>query len=249
MKNWLEASWVAVTFKDVSGHGEEGATSLREGIWDFIYTDMESLADAMDIFTDYCNANQFEIKTVVPIDRAVTHDHSKHDTWSSLGQQSGAGYGWGLGYGWAYSKISGFTALLQKSETIDEAEYEKRLENLKLAGSIRSKKQPLQKELKKLKQAVAEKTEELEPLEGVTDEYVQEKKENMFSKKYTFRHTTFPNKQEAEDYRFSLVNKYDQISREISQMQSIIDEKKQQLEKIYEESKSLLYWKPHNRGL
>jgi hypothetical protein len=137
MKNWLEASWVAVTFKDVSEPGEEGATSLREGIWDFIYTDMESLADAMDIFTDYCNANQFEIKTVVPIDRAVTHDYSKQDTWSSLGPNSGAGYGWGLGYGWAYSKITGFTALLQKSEAIDETEYEKRLENLKIGPMTR----------------------------------------------------------------------------------------------------------------
>jgi hypothetical protein len=118
-----------------------------------------------------------------------------------------------------------------------------------IAGNLRSKKRPLQKDLKKLKLTVAEKTEELEPLKGVIDEHVQEKKENMFSKKYTFRHTTFQNKQEAEDYRFSLVNKYDQISRELSQLQSLIDEKEQQLEKIYKESKSLLYWRSHNREL
>jgi len=244
MKNWLEASWVTVTFEDVSGPGDKSPTSLREGVWDFIYTDMDSLSDAMDGFTDYCNANQFEIKTIVPIDRAVTHDYSKQDTWSSLGQTGGAGYGWGLGYGWAYTKTCGFTALLQKSETIDDEEYEKRLNNIKIARNIRSKKRLLEKELKELKQSVAEKNEKLHPFEGVLDEYVQEKKEKMFSKKYTFRHTTFENKQDAEDYRFSLVTKYEQISREVSRLQGLINEKEQQLKKIYEESKSLLYWKP-----
>jgi hypothetical protein len=244
MKNWLEASWIAVTFRDVSGSGEEGISSLGGGAWDFIYTDMESLAEAMDSFTDYCNVNQFEIKTIVPIDRAVTHDYSQHDIGASYGVNGQAGDGWGLGYGWAYSKISGFTALLQKSENIDDEEYENRLKNLKIARNIRSKKRLLEKELKELKQSVPEKTEELRPFEGVMDEHVQEKKEKMFSKKYTFRHTTFENKQDAEDYRFSLVTKYEQISREVSRLQGIINEKEQQLKKVHEESKSLLYWKP-----
>ena len=245
MKNWVETSWIRVTWKNKKQTEQSKTRAFFKGVWDhyFIEDDMDDMESRLTWVTDFCNENQFEIKTIIPLDRAEAHNFAQADNNNNQLVSGNTGWGWGLGYGWGFSKNIGFAALIQKTESLDAEEYNQRIKNKAVAEEQKAHKSTLTENLAKLKQTLEQLTKDYQPLVGISDQTVQEKG-GMLGKKYTFQEKSFKDKNEAEGFRSFCINKLNEIEQEISNTQVQIESTEAKIKKTSEEIKSLLYWKP-----
>ena len=101
-----------------------------------------------DGLSKYCNENNFEIKGIIPIDRAQSSEYGQTavNTWGL----EGSSWGWGLGKGWGITMTDGFAAMLQSIEMLSDEEYEQRIAEDKRLETLKEEKSRLEDEKKKL---------------------------------------------------------------------------------------------------
>jgi hypothetical protein len=138
METIFETKWFYWEIKkdNKSSSGEEhlGLISGSPGesiTWNI---DKKSLTQGLEKLTELCNSENYEIKSVFPIDDAQAF--SKHKMFS------GSGYG----FGWGVSFTNGFVALLQKSIFLSDEDAEA----YRAKGAIRDQITDLEKERKNL---------------------------------------------------------------------------------------------------
>jgi hypothetical protein len=240
MKTWVETSCVRLVIEEETNH-KEG----RHGVRSYHNTNMDDLREMLSQLEQYCNKNQYEIKGVAPIDRAETNQFANYNTWSNVAGGGGAGWGWGLGYGWGYSKIVGYTVMLQRIDKIDDEEYQTRLSNSEKAGPVKEKIAELKKGIDALKEGLKTKREELEPLKNIKEEKVQQSG-GMMGKKYTFHGKKFKHESEANEFRTFCINKYDEICEEIAKYEKVAQSNRDEIKEAEQELANLLYWQPQS---
>lgn len=140
MPRWTSTRWVRYHFG--TRHEQDSSKSKKwsDGAWNTYdwYTDHATLDQQLNELTAWCNENQFVIKTVLPLtwarayDYGQTHWHSQH--FNNQGVSTFGG--WGLGQGWGVGMIVGFTALLEKTEDVTDAEFARRADEPRRAREI-----------------------------------------------------------------------------------------------------------------
>jgi len=129
MRQYIKTSWYYHFFEEDCTTKKSNSNYWNDGIWETNRWQVkrESLKQGLEDLAKYCNKNGFEIKGIIPIDRAQSYEYGQNAKETSSWAQGGWGYAWGLGKGWGITMTDGFAAMLQSIEMLSDEEYEKRV--------------------------------------------------------------------------------------------------------------------------
>jgi hypothetical protein len=129
MKRWVTTSWIYRTFGQKTSVRRSDTKRWNQGIWEVTdYTpDFDNLKSALSIVTDYCNRNQYALKSLFPLTSAKSYEYGTLQEYSSL--MEGVVAAAGIGQAWAFSNVIGFAAMLEKVEEISDEEFDRRSQN------------------------------------------------------------------------------------------------------------------------
>ncbi|MEN8822438.1 MAG: hypothetical protein ABF271_15175 [Abyssibacter sp.] len=133
-------SFVWVVENDCESQKSENR-QFSKGVWDRNdwTINEQSMERGLALLAQKCTADNFEIKSVLPLNGARSYDYSRSSTHSWGTGTGGGGWGWGLGYGWGVTLCKGFVALLQRRVEVSTEDYEARLRENRLKASIAEK--------------------------------------------------------------------------------------------------------------
>ncbi len=94
-------SFVWVVENDCESQKSENR-QFSKGVWDRNdwTINEQSMERGLALLAQKCTADNFEIKSVLPLNGARSYDYSRSSTHSWGTGTGGGGWGWGLGYGW-----------------------------------------------------------------------------------------------------------------------------------------------------
>lgn len=225
MKQYIKTAWYYHVF-DVDHSSESGDTNL--GAWGIstYVVKKESLEKGMNDLSKYCNENNYEIKGIIPIDKAQTM-HAQESDWKyETKGNAGYGYGYGWGYGWGVTMPDGFAAMLQSIEMLSDEEYDKRIEDDK---RIADEKDRLLEEKDILKKSIKEAEDRIIDTYDLRDDIetgVRERTSGMFKKKVTYHVAgkEFSNREDAEAKLNEMIEDLTQFDKENNQTKKSISE-------------------------
>lgn len=216
MARWVETKSFRWTFKEKHTNKESKNRYYKDGIWQNNYwgLDYDHVDEALKELSSYCDANQYEIKSIVPLQRAQSHEYQRSEM--SCGQ--GWGAGWGAGYGWGITMTNGFMALVQRVEDISQEEFDTRMNHRKEAAEEKTRLEKEAADLKaRLKEEAVEKTRKQEiawKAKKELDELIQmnktiepcidasiEYKKGLLSATYSVLSHKFKNEEAAEAFK------------------------------------------------
>lgn len=167
MARWVTTSWYRWTFKLEHTVNKSENRRWNKGVWERNYWNVsgDSISEALNSLSKYCNENQYELKAIMPIDKARSYEYGQVETHQWTGASAGFGWGWGLGQGWATSMPDGFMAVLQRIEDISQEEFDRRFAEVKQKAEservLDEKKKQLENSISEIKKLLENITTEL----------------------------------------------------------------------------------------
>jgi len=228
MKQYIKTSWYYCYFEEDVTTKKSDSKKWNDGVWETNRwcIKADSLKKGLEGLSKYCNENNYEIKGIIPIDRAQSYEYgqavkdynSRYNTATTAGW--GYGWGWGLGQGWGITMTDGFGAMLQSIEMLTEEEYDARVaedERLKklaeeqaaLEKERSEKKDQLEKEISKYSSLIQEtkakitrNQEQVAEKQTVIAGGVTEQEKGLLKKKiiYIVDSQKYPNRDDANVY-------------------------------------------------
>jgi flagellar motility protein MotE (MotC chaperone) len=234
MPRWVTTGWFYKYFDENHASQRSKSQKFSDGVWESNHwrTDNESLESALNNLREFCDENQMEIKSVVPLTRAQSHEFSQKDTWSSTIGNGGAGWGWGLGYGWAYSSIIGFAALLQQVEDVSQDEYEKRMKEVENKKARKEKIADVKSKISELEDSRKNTLERLKEVEVFENASVEEKKGVIGGVKFVVHGEKFKDRDQAQAYLSEKQQELTNLKQSIEELERNISEKMRELESL-----------------
>lgn len=128
MARWVETRWWRYSIEENHTSKSSNSRDWKNGVWE--RNDWEIKTESIDKHLNhlmaYCNEHQYEVKSIMAIDRAQSYEYGQAISHFSAGSHGG-GYGWGLGQGWGITMTDGFMALLQRIEDVSQEEFDRRM--------------------------------------------------------------------------------------------------------------------------
>jgi len=243
MKQYIKTSWYYHFFKEDHSSKSADSKQWKDGVWERNNwsVNRDSLKEGMDGLSKYCNDNNYEIKGIIPIDRAQSYEYGQSYVAQAATGYSGWGYGWGLGQGWGITMTDGFAAMLQSIEMLSDEEYDKRIEEDKRIAIEKEEKKKKVDELTgkidKLKKLIEETGDREAHLKMSTYAGVVETTKGLFKKKAVYRigGEEYPNKEEAEAVLKALLLEYSQAGDAIKASEKLLSEYQEALNRCVNE--------------
>lgn len=130
MRTYITTSWFY--WKIENDYSKECSKSdlLSEGVWNVRnwFINNGSLEEGLNELSKFCDENSLEIKGFMPIDSAESHESAL----LKLAPSTSGGYG----FGWGITMTDGFVAILQRSESLTEEQYGKKVKVRELKNEI-----------------------------------------------------------------------------------------------------------------
>lgn len=237
MARWVETSWFRYTFEEEHNQSSSISNKYVDGAWSKSYYRIKqsSLENALNDLMRYCNEEQLEVKSIMPITRAETYEFGLINTGSewknNIGmQQDLASWGWGLGHGWGITMIEGFMALLQRIEDVSQEEFDRRIKAKHEQKVLEEKQTSINQDIKnhtaildnlKLKRTNLEK--EIEQNINISQIDIVFKKV-FFGGVYLVDTNEFKEESEAQLFKKDCKDRADKLSAEVNQISSEIAE-------------------------
>ena len=130
MRTWTTTSWLYSTFGQTHTQEKSKNGNWNQGVWEhnYYWPDYEKLNAKLNELTTYCNKNQYSVKAIFPLTMARAYEYANSVEYrTSIFAGNSVVTAAGIGQGWAFSNVIGFSALLEKVETISEEEYQRRI--------------------------------------------------------------------------------------------------------------------------
>jgi len=213
MKRYVKTSWFYWFFEEDRSSKHSDSRKWKNSIWAYNYWKVNrgSLEEGLNELSKLCNEKLYEIKGIIPIDRAQSYEYGQADSWVNLNN----GGGWGLGQGWGISMTDGFAAILQRIEILDDEEYERRIKT----NELKRQKTQCIESIGKAEDNIKSLEEEIKNIKTLIDNGIVEMKKGVFAKKLVYKvgDNEFPDKIEAEvyidnDLRKNIADKRNKIS-------------------------------------
>lgn len=196
MKKYIETSWFYYYFDETHSQKSDDSNRWNKGVWKMNNwrVGKETLKEGLQQLADFCNKNSYEIKSVIPIDRAQSYEYGQ--TFENTSINPGFNYGMALGKGWGITMSDGFAAMLQRIDELTDEEYDIRISNVALENENKS----LIDENARLSKLIESNDLEIPDLKIAVDQGIGEEKQGMLFKKpvYIVAGKKYPDKAHAE---------------------------------------------------
>jgi len=250
MKQYIKTSWYYHIFKEDHTSEKSNSDKWKNGIWTRNYwkVSRESLKEAMSGLSKYCNENNYEIKGIIPIDRAQSYEYGQADFEAKSGQGWGWGYGWGLGQGWGITMTDGFAAMLQSIEMLTDEEYDARITEDERLRKLDEKKSALEENKNKYLSLIndantklAQNNETIVEKEATISTGITEQEKGLLKKRsvYIFNDQVYSHQNEAEADLKQLMTEVEKLRIENNVLATNIAQNQELLNKVMQELESL----------
>ncbi|BAE52702.1 hypothetical protein [Paramagnetospirillum magneticum] len=235
MPVWIETSWMYQRFGDQVKTRSSDSKSWKTGIWEenTWSPDYDALRSSLIKLQEYCNDNQFQIMSVLPLTEAHSYEFGQGEFVLWPGNASAGG--WGVGQGWGVSQVVGFAALLQKVEDVSQEEFDRRTAEKKRQKDIERR----NLEAKKLSADIETSIEEMRDLERDAADLrrkvgqpVTQKTGLLGGIKFIVDGRDFKSEAEAVDYRNQMAAKADALESSILTMKQNIEESRLKIKNL-----------------
>lgn len=199
MPRLVETFWFYKYVDEEYSEGESESKKYVDGFWRMRKWSLksDSLNVALEELSIYCNDNNLEIKSIIPLTRAQSYEFAQAQTWVSPLTPSAWGYG--MGHGWGVTMVNGFAALLQRVEDLTEEEYAKRINRKKRIIEIKENIAVTEKELAVLDGRLSEINKNI-LLCGNSAAAEMQMKKGIFGVKFLVAESEFKTEDEARKF-------------------------------------------------
>nr|WP_314621986.1 hypothetical protein [uncultured Noviherbaspirillum sp.] len=202
MPRWVTTDYYRCNFEEHHSTDNSKSRKYADGVWqnNFWQAKNESVDNNSSALAAYCDKHQFEIKAIVPLNRAQSHEFGIGDFFVSGGiAGNGSAGGWGFGNGWGVSLNTGFVAILQRIDEISQEEFDRRIAAREEAVRKKQTAIELNAKLSENTKFIADNNPELSRLGSLSIEEVTESK-GIFGTKYSVGKNTFKTPELANNF-------------------------------------------------
>lgn len=203
MKNWVESGWYKYYFELKHWSNHSSSNKWLDGIWEANEYSAEhnSVEQFLNNLADYCDEQQLEIKSMIPLLKGKTYDYGQALE-NSTGTFTNA-WAAGLSYGWGTTYTEGVMVLLQRVESIDEDEYQNRIKIRKLFNQKKEVQKKINKQIDKGNTETLGLTRAIKKLESRVQSKITVKSSFLGKDKYEYVDQEYKTEKEAFDAKSS----------------------------------------------
>lgn len=223
MPRWVTTDYYRCNFEEHHSSKDSKSQKFTEGRWQYNFWQAknESVDNHSSALAAYCDKHQFEIKAIVPLNRAQTYEYGIGDfiQYGGAFSPNPSAGGWGIGQGWGVSLNTGFVAILQRIDEISQEEFDRRITAREEDARKKQSAIELNAKLIENTKFIADNKPELSRLLSLSVEEVTENR-GVFGTKYSVGKNYFKTPEMADAFKKECRDKSLALAQEIERRQA-----------------------------